>query len=260
MHAVEALDDRLLDLLDPLRGLARVGVDADDRVVVDLRFEPRRPAAIAAQPRGSVAVQLGAHRRRSGRDCGGRSSSMLGSRNEGSAGRRVQRSAQLARQERVHEHVSASAADVHERPQHPLASEPDRLGDAQRRTVAGLDPELDPLDARARRRRRRRAGRAPAGRRRGVAPGPRPSSRPSSARSRGRDCAGRPRRAGAPARRRRSASGALCRCAARCSPSAATGAPPPRRRSRAPWCSGGSRGPGRRRRSPGCRLRSSASG
>ena len=61
VHAVEALDDGLLDLLDPLGGLAGLGVDADDRVVVDLRLEARRPAAVAAQPGAAVAVQL-AHR------------------------------------------------------------------------------------------------------------------------------------------------------------------------------------------------------
>ena len=36
-------------------------------------------------------------------------------------------------------------ADDHERPQQALAREPGFLGDAQRRSVARLDPELDPL-------------------------------------------------------------------------------------------------------------------
>jgi hypothetical protein len=40
VHAIEALHDRLLDLLDPLRGLAALGVDPQDRVVVDLRLQP----------------------------------------------------------------------------------------------------------------------------------------------------------------------------------------------------------------------------
>ena len=58
VHAVQALDDRLLDLVDALGGHAGLGVDAADRVVVDLDLEVLRPAAIAAQPRRAVSVQL----------------------------------------------------------------------------------------------------------------------------------------------------------------------------------------------------------
>ena len=54
VHAVEALDDRLLDLVDAARsGIAGLGVDAADRVVVDLDLEVLRPAAVAAQPGAS---------------------------------------------------------------------------------------------------------------------------------------------------------------------------------------------------------------
>ena len=61
MHAVEALDDRFLDLVDALGEDPGLGVDAADRVVVDLDLEVLRPAAVAAQPGRAVAVQL-AHR------------------------------------------------------------------------------------------------------------------------------------------------------------------------------------------------------
>ena len=68
VHAVEALDDRLLDLLDPLGGLAGIGVDADNRVVMNLGLEAGRPAAVAAQPGGAVTVQLAhPHQRSAGR-------------------------------------------------------------------------------------------------------------------------------------------------------------------------------------------------
>jgi hypothetical protein len=50
VHAVEALDDRLLDLLDWLDGFRGVGVDLEDALVVHLDLEVLRPAAIAAQP------------------------------------------------------------------------------------------------------------------------------------------------------------------------------------------------------------------
>ena len=39
VHAVQALDHRLLHLVDPLGGGARLGVDSPDRVVVDLDLE-----------------------------------------------------------------------------------------------------------------------------------------------------------------------------------------------------------------------------
>ena len=58
VHAVEALHDRLLDLVDALGRDPGLGVDAADRVVVDLDLEVLRPAAVAAQPGAAVAVQL----------------------------------------------------------------------------------------------------------------------------------------------------------------------------------------------------------
>ena len=50
----QALDDGLLDLLDPVGRAPGVGVDAEDRVVVDLGLEALRPAAIAAKPGGPL--------------------------------------------------------------------------------------------------------------------------------------------------------------------------------------------------------------
>ena len=50
VHAVQALHDGLLDLVDDLRPLARDGVDAVDALVVDLDLELLRPAPVAAQP------------------------------------------------------------------------------------------------------------------------------------------------------------------------------------------------------------------
>src|SRR5215218_6669188 len=50
VHAVQALHDGLLDLVDDLRPLARDGVDAVDALVVHLDLELLRPAAVAAQP------------------------------------------------------------------------------------------------------------------------------------------------------------------------------------------------------------------
>jgi adenosylmethionine-8-amino-7-oxononanoate aminotransferase len=58
VHAVEALHDRLLDLVDHLRALARDRVDLVDALVVDLDLEVLRPAAVAAQP----AARVFAHR------------------------------------------------------------------------------------------------------------------------------------------------------------------------------------------------------
>jgi hypothetical protein len=50
VHAVEALHDRLLELVDDIRALAGVGVDLVDPLVVDLDLQILRPAAIAPQP------------------------------------------------------------------------------------------------------------------------------------------------------------------------------------------------------------------
>ena len=50
VHAVEALHDRLLDLVDDLGALARDRIDLVDPLVVDLHLEVGRPAAVAAQP------------------------------------------------------------------------------------------------------------------------------------------------------------------------------------------------------------------
>jgi hypothetical protein len=50
VHAVQALDDRLLQLVDHLTTLARLRVDLVDALVVHLHLEVGRPAAVAAQP------------------------------------------------------------------------------------------------------------------------------------------------------------------------------------------------------------------
>ena len=62
VHAVEALDDGLLDLLDAVGGLAALGIDLEDRVVVDLGFEALRPAAIAPQPGTPLLGKAFVHR------------------------------------------------------------------------------------------------------------------------------------------------------------------------------------------------------
>ncbi len=54
MHAVEALDDRLLQLVDHVGPLAGLGVDLVDPLVVDLHLEILRPAAVAPQPGTSL--------------------------------------------------------------------------------------------------------------------------------------------------------------------------------------------------------------
>ena len=54
VHAVQALHDRLLELVDDLGALAGSGIDAVDALVVDLHLEVRRPAAVAAQPAADV--------------------------------------------------------------------------------------------------------------------------------------------------------------------------------------------------------------
>src|SRR5262249_30474573 len=60
VHAVEALDDRFLHLVEAFLGDPGLGVDAADRVVVELDLEVLRPAAVAAQPGGTVAVHAAA--------------------------------------------------------------------------------------------------------------------------------------------------------------------------------------------------------
>jgi hypothetical protein len=61
VQTAEALDDRLLDLVQALGGLAGLGVDLQDRVVVQLHLEIARPAAVAAQPGGAVPIELAHH-------------------------------------------------------------------------------------------------------------------------------------------------------------------------------------------------------
>ena len=51
VHALQALHDGLLQLVDRLGALAGLGIDLVDALVVDLDLEVGRPAAIAAQPR-----------------------------------------------------------------------------------------------------------------------------------------------------------------------------------------------------------------
>src|SRR3989442_1342471 len=50
VHAVQALHDSLLELVDDFRPLARLRIDLVDALVVDLDLEILRPAAIAAKP------------------------------------------------------------------------------------------------------------------------------------------------------------------------------------------------------------------
>jgi hypothetical protein len=50
VHAVEALDDGLLQLVHDVGTLARDRVDPVDALVVDLDFKVLGPAAIATQP------------------------------------------------------------------------------------------------------------------------------------------------------------------------------------------------------------------
>ena len=50
VHALQALHDGLLDLVDDLGALAGLRVDPVDALVVDLDLEVLRPAAVAAQP------------------------------------------------------------------------------------------------------------------------------------------------------------------------------------------------------------------
>ena len=62
VHAIEALHDRLLHFVHPFGGLARIGIDSQDRVVVDLRLQALRPAAIAPKPRAELFVLQIVHR------------------------------------------------------------------------------------------------------------------------------------------------------------------------------------------------------
>ena len=50
VHALKALHDRLLHLVDDLAALAGLRVDPVDPLVVHLHLEVLRPAAVAAQP------------------------------------------------------------------------------------------------------------------------------------------------------------------------------------------------------------------
>ena len=50
VHALEALHDRLLHLVDHVRALARLGIDPVDALVVELDLEILGPAAVAAKP------------------------------------------------------------------------------------------------------------------------------------------------------------------------------------------------------------------
>jgi len=61
VHALEALDDRLLHLVDDLAALPGLGVDAVDALVVDLDLQILRPAAVAAQPAADLRRALHAH-------------------------------------------------------------------------------------------------------------------------------------------------------------------------------------------------------
>ena len=50
VHALEALHDGLLHLIDDLAALARLGIDLVDPLVMHLHLEVLRPAAVAPQP------------------------------------------------------------------------------------------------------------------------------------------------------------------------------------------------------------------
>src|SRR5260370_22494068 len=57
VHAIQALHDRLLELVDHFRALARLGIDLVDSLVVDLHLEVLRPAAVAAQPAARACLR-----------------------------------------------------------------------------------------------------------------------------------------------------------------------------------------------------------
>ncbi len=61
VHAVEALHDGLLDLVNALGRLAGLRVDAQQRVIVDLSFQSLGPAAVAAKPGGPITFEVLVH-------------------------------------------------------------------------------------------------------------------------------------------------------------------------------------------------------
>jgi hypothetical protein len=61
VHAGEALDHGLLDLLNPVGSLAALRIDLEDGVVVNLGLEPLRPAAVAAKPCALLAREAVVH-------------------------------------------------------------------------------------------------------------------------------------------------------------------------------------------------------
>src|SRR5260370_35417892 len=56
VHAIQALHDRLLELVDHFRALASLGIDLVDSLVVDLHLEVLRPAAVTAQPAARASL------------------------------------------------------------------------------------------------------------------------------------------------------------------------------------------------------------
>ena len=50
VHALEALHDGLLHLVDDVAALTALGIDPMDPLVVHLHLKVLRPAAVAAQP------------------------------------------------------------------------------------------------------------------------------------------------------------------------------------------------------------------
>jgi hypothetical protein len=58
VHAVQALDHSLLDLVDDLAALAGVRVDPVYPLVVHLQFEVLGPAAVAAKPAPNLGGAL----------------------------------------------------------------------------------------------------------------------------------------------------------------------------------------------------------
>jgi hypothetical protein len=58
VHALQALHDGLLHLVDHVGALTRVGVDLVDPLVVHLDLEILRPAAVAAKPGGRRFVDM----------------------------------------------------------------------------------------------------------------------------------------------------------------------------------------------------------
>ena len=58
VHALAALHDRLLHLVDDLPALARLRVDLVDTLVMHLHFEVLRPASVAPQPAPDLGRSL----------------------------------------------------------------------------------------------------------------------------------------------------------------------------------------------------------